>query len=134
MSQGLRWSLLALAIVLCSCSRLRVRTEYDPDATFSAYRSYAWLPTAPGQEQAAAIAQPGVRGLVIRAIDREMAHKGLVRTTPNADPEFFVSVMGWSQRRVEVTDYGYPYGPAYPHVPGSCTGPRSTWRSTRKPR
>jgi hypothetical protein len=109
-----------LAVSLAGCSTLQVKTEYDASAAFPSYRSYAWLATAPGAEQAAAIRNPAVRTLVVTAIDREMAKKGLVRTTTDANPDFYVSVIGWGQSRVEVTSYGYGYAPgmyhAYPAV------------------
>jgi hypothetical protein len=117
-----RLPVLALAAALAGCSTLKVHTQYDPAAPFASYKRYAWLATAPGAEQAAAIRDPGVRSLVVSAIDREMAHKGLVRTTPDADPDFFVSVLGWAQSRIEVTSYGYAYAPAYAYGP-SYVGP-----------
>jgi hypothetical protein len=105
------------ALTLSGCSTLKIKTEYDPQAQFASYKSYAWLATAPGVEQAAAIQNPGVRSLVVTAVDREMANRGFVRTTPDANPDFFVSVIGWGKNRVEVTNYGYAYAPGfYPYV------------------
>ncbi len=98
---------VALAAALSGCSSVQVQTQYDPAAEFARYRSYAWLATAPGAEQAAAIRDPAVRTLVVTAIDRELAKKKLTRTTPDAGPDFFVSVLGLSQNRIEVRDYGY---------------------------
>jgi hypothetical protein len=116
MSRSLR-SLAVAAGLLAGCSSLKVNTQYDPTAPFGAYRTYAWLATTPGAEQAASIRDPGVRALVVDAIDREMKRRGFVRTTPDQAPDFLVSVIGWAQNKVEVTNYGYGYAPAYMYGP-----------------
>ncbi len=112
-----RSSLLWLAAALAGCSSVKINTQYDPAAPYPTYRTYAWLATAPGAEQAAPIRDPAIRQLVVSAIDRELARKGMVRTTPDANPDFFVSVLGWAQSRIEVTNYGYAYGGAYVYGP-----------------
>jgi hypothetical protein len=108
---------LAAAAVLAGCSTLKVKTQFDPTAPYPTYKTYAWLATQPGQEQAAAIRNPAVRSLVVDAVDREMKRKGFVRTTPDQNPDFLVSVIGWGQSRVEITNYGYAYGGAYVYGP-----------------
>ncbi len=111
-------SMAALAaLLLAGCSTLKVNAQYDPAAPYPTYKTYAWLATAPGQEQVAAIRDPAVRVLVIDAVDREMKKKGLVRVTTDQNPDFFVSVIGWGHSRVEVTNYGYAYGGAYVYGP-----------------
>jgi hypothetical protein len=117
MSRSLLRSLAVLAGLLAGCSSLKVNTQYDPTAPFPTYKTYAWLATTPGAEQAAAIRDPAIRTLVVDAIDREMQRHGLVRTTPDRNPDFFVSVIGWSKNQVEVTNYGYAYAPGYVYGP-----------------
>lgn len=114
----LRLSTAVLAAALSGCATMKVSTEYDPSASFAAYRSYAWNPARPGPEQPPAIRNPAVYDLVVQAIEREMAAKGFVRTTPEQNPDFLVSVLGWAQARVEVSTYGYAYGGAYMYGPG----------------
>ena len=109
--------LLALAAALAGCSTLKVNTQYDPAAPYKDYKTYAWLDKAPGAEQAPPMRNPAVRRMVVDALDREMGKKGLVRTTPDRNPDFLVSVLGWSQSRVEVTNYGYAYGASYAYSP-----------------
>ncbi len=108
---------LAALAAATGCSSIKVQTQYDPAAPFASYKTYAWLATEPGAEQAAAIRNPAVRQLVVGALDQELRRKGLVRTTPDANPDFFVSVIGWAQSRVEITSYGYGYGGAYVYGP-----------------
>ena len=110
-------TVLAAAAVLAGCSTLKVKTQFDPSAPYPTYKTYAWLATQPGQEQAAAIRNPAVHTLVVDAVDREMKRKGFVRTTPDQNPDFYVSVIGWGQNRVEITNYGYAYSGAYMYGP-----------------
>jgi hypothetical protein len=59
--------------------------------------------------------------MIVTAIDREMAKKGLVKVGIDADPSFIVTALGWAQRQIEVTNYGYVYGGSYvygPYGPG----------------
>jgi hypothetical protein len=110
-------STLLLAAALAGCSSLKINTQFDPGAPYPTYKNYAWLSTTPGVEQAAAIRDPAARSLVITAVDREMAHRGLTRVNPDQNPDFFVSVIGWGQARVDVTTYGYAYMGAYAYGP-----------------
>jgi hypothetical protein len=112
-----RRSILVLALALAGCAGAKVNTQYDPGAPFGSYKTYAWLATQPGAEQAATVRDPGARQLIVNAVDREMARKGFTRTTPDANPDLFVSVIGWAQQRVEVSNYGYAYGGAYTYGP-----------------
>jgi hypothetical protein len=114
---SLRVSTLAVAVALAGCSSMRIRTEYDTSAQFAAYKTYAWLAAAPGPEEAPPIRDPAVHARVVEAVDREMGKKGLVRTTLDAAPDFFVTVHGWSRNRIDVVNYGYGYGGAYAYGP-----------------
>ena len=106
--------LIPLALALAGCATgAKIQTQFDPKAPYPTYKTYAWLATDPGQEQAAAVRNPQVRQMIVGAIDRELQRKGLTRVTPDEKPDLFVSVIGWGQQRVDVTTYGYAYGGAY---------------------
>jgi hypothetical protein len=115
--RSMRLCFVVLAAALVGCSSVKVRTEYDPAAPFKTYRTYAWLPTAPGPEQPAAMRNPEAYARVVAAVDREMAAKKLVRTSVDANPDFLVSVLGWTRSGVEVVNYGYTYAGAYAYGP-----------------
>lgn len=113
--------LLALTAALAGCSTVKVHTEYDPTAKFAQYETYAWNPTPAGPDQVATARDPAVRAMVVAAIDREMARKGLVKVEPDADPSFIVTALGSAQRQIEVNNYGYTYAGSYvygPYGPG----------------
>ena len=113
----LRLSAVAVAATLAGCSTMKVATEYEASAPFDTYKTWAWLSVDPGQDQAAAIRNPMVRKMVVEAVEREMAKKSLVKTSPDASPDFFVSVIGAANRRIEVTSYGYAYAGPYAYAP-----------------
>jgi hypothetical protein len=123
---SLRCSTLLLLVALAGCSTVKVKTEFDPTAQFTTYKTYAWLATAPGSEQAPTMQNPALRQRVVAVLDREMARKGLVRTSADASPDFLVSVIGCSQNRVALDDYGYAYSGTYtygPYGPGAMSVP-----------
>jgi hypothetical protein len=100
---------------------MKVHTEYNPKAPFPEYKTYAWNPTPAGPDQAPTARDPAVRAMIVAAIDREMAKKGLQRVPIDGDPSFIVTALGWAQRQIEVTNYGYVYAGSYvygPYGPG----------------
>lgn len=109
--------LLAVAAALAGCSTVKVHTEYDPKAAFAEYKTYAWNPIPAGPDQVATARDPAVRAMIVAAIDREMARKKLVKVAIDADPSFIVTALGWAQREVEVTNYGYAYAGSYVYGP-----------------
>ena len=118
---SLRVTLLALAAALVGCSTVKIKTEFDPAAPYASYKTYAWITADPGPEQAPAIRNPEIRARVIRAVDRELKEKKLVLVPREANPDFLVTVLGWAQSEIHVTNYGYAYGGAYAYGPYAAT-------------
>ena len=113
--------LLAMAAAVAGCSTMKIHTEYNPKAEFAQYKTYAWNPTPAGPDQVSTARDPAVRAMIISAIDREMARKGLVKVAIDADPSFIVTALGYATRQIEVTNYGYAYSGSYvygPYGPG----------------
>lgn len=118
---------LALAAALCAtlagCATAKVTTEFNPKADFRAYKSYAWVTSAPGPEQAPAIRNPAVLALVHQAIDRELANRGMQRVE-TGQPDLLVAVHGMAKDRIEVQTYGYAYAASpYGYYGGPMMGP-----------
>jgi Domain of unknown function (DUF4136) len=113
--------LLAVIAALAGCSTMKVHTEYDPQTAFPGYKTYAWNPTPAGPDQVPAARDPAVHAMIVAAIDREMARKGLTKVAIDADPSFIVTALGWADRQIEVANYGYAYAGSYvygPYGPG----------------
>lgn len=111
----------AVPAALAGCSTVKVHTEYDPKTQFADYKTYAWNPTPAGPDQVPTARNPAVRALVVSAVDRELARKGLVKVPIEDDPSFIVTALGWAQRQIEVNNYGYAYAGPYvygPYGPG----------------
>lgn len=96
---------LALLVYVVSCGpSISVNHDYDPAYNFTNLKTYNWIKiTVP----------EGASELVIKrfmnAIDKELETKGMTKVSE--DPDFLIAVQGLSQTKMNVTDYGYSYGP-----------------------
>jgi hypothetical protein len=80
--------LLALA---SGCTSLPVRTDYDPDAGFSAFRTYAWLERPPAADGDPRVDDnPLLHQRIHTAIDAGLQTAGYVTADPGA-ADFLVS-------------------------------------------
>ncbi|MGA2083080.1 MAG: DUF4136 domain-containing protein [Holophaga sp.] len=80
----------ALALAL-ACSGPSVRYDYDAQATFSAYRSFAWeMPPPGGPGSTRDFNNTIVSGRVQRAVETELASKGFREQGDSTDPDFLV--------------------------------------------
>jgi len=97
---------LALAV---SCSTVRYSADYDPQVTFSRYKTYDWI--IPGQDEQAALERvnPFLERRLQRAVDAEMAQRG-IELKPGV-PDLLVSVYPV----VPARDSRGRAGPAYSH-------------------
>lgn len=116
--------LLAGAVfTVLDAADVKVKTEYDRSADFTAVRSYAWLPTPPYRTHVAPeaddrfLAQDTLDAPIHAAIDRALAAKGLAPATSGAPDCFLVyyaafgmdinaSVMG--ENYAYITGWGSP--------------------------
>ncbi len=107
--------LLAALTASLGCATVSVQTEYDAKTDFAKFRTYDFLTTVPGQEQAPPVRNPMVREWINAAIGRELAAKGCTRAPTGVQPDFLVAYHAWGKTNVEVTQYGYGYypGPYY---------------------
>ena len=90
----------ALLLLLAGCSSIATSFDFDPDADFAKLKSYAWR----GQSKNDAFS-PLVYERIVSAGDRELAAKGYRKVAGN--PDFHVAAHGRTDRRVQVTDFGY---------------------------
>ncbi len=82
------WSagLLSLLSLLPACSRVRVDTQFDPEANFSSYGSFAFLPeggmkkhSAPLPRRLRAMKDPLFHAHIQEAVDETLSDKGFLR-------------------------------------------------------
>ncbi len=103
-------TMLALALAGCAPS-MRIQTDADPNADFSGYRTYTWLPLPQGGDRR--VNNPTVASRITSAVDATLNSKGLHKQT-SGDPDFFVGYHAALQGRTDATTvntyYGYGWG------------------------
>ncbi|HAB28064.1 MULTISPECIES: DUF4136 domain-containing protein [Xanthomarina] len=96
--------LFASLLLLSSCSSVRVASDYDKEADFTKYKTFAFY--KPGIDKAEINDLDKRR--MLRAIESEMLAKGF---TKSETPDLLVSIFTKSREKVNVQSSGYyPYG------------------------
>lgn len=95
--------ILVFALVLTSCSSVRVATDYDREANFDQYKTFAFF--KPGIDKAE-ISDLDKRR-ILRAIETELLAKGY---TKSEDPDMLVSMFTKSTQRVDVYNNAWGWG------------------------
>ncbi|MDP5157046.1 MAG: DUF4136 domain-containing protein [Flaviramulus sp.] len=96
-------SILALLIIVTSCSSVRVATDYDQNVAFNEYKTFAFFKTG--------IDKAEINDLdkrrILRAIEAELLAKGF---TKSENPDLLVSLFTKSQQRVDVYNNAWGMG------------------------
>ncbi len=98
---------LALGLLAAGCSTLEVNHDFDGQANFAQYRSYAWVPTPSAHQPASQL----VAQRIERAIVDELGAKGLQENA--GSPDLLVAYHTGTKDKIQVTDWGYTYGSYY---------------------
>lgn len=93
-----------LAIVfLSSCNAVRVLSDYDQKANFSAYKSYAFYKTGIDKAQISDLDKKRI----LRAIESEMSSRGFVKSE---SPDILINIFTKEQERVDVYNNNFGWG------------------------
>ena len=95
--------LLLVVFVLTSCTTVRVVSDYDREANFSEYKTFAFY--KPGIDRAEISDLDKKR--ILRAIDAELTAKGLTKAE---SPELLVSIYTKERERVDVYNNNFGWG------------------------
>ncbi|WP_346882922.1 DUF4136 domain-containing protein [uncultured Algibacter sp.] len=95
--------LLALLIVVSSCTSVRVAADYDKDATFTEYKTFAFFKTGIDKAEISDLD----KRRILRAIESELLAKGF---TKSENPDLLVSLFTKSQQRVDVYNNSWGNG------------------------
>lgn len=98
--------LLAGLALLASCSSVRVASDYDRDADFSQYNSYAFYKTGIDKAQISDLDKKRI----LRAIDTEMSSRGFVKSE---NPDLLVSIFTTEKDRVDIYNNNFGWGWGY---------------------
>jgi len=96
-------SLLALLIVVSSCSSIQVTADYDKKADFNTYKTFAFFKTGIDKAEINDID----KRRILRAIESELLEKGL---TKSENPDLLISLFTKSQQRVDVYNNAWGMG------------------------
>lgn len=124
---GVWFVVCAMAGSACSPG-IRVVSDYDPDADFSALQTFAWLPVPPPKTGDPRADSAILAGRVRRAAVADLSGKGFREVAPDAKPDFYVFYQAAVDDKIRVQStpayYGYRgwwgYG-GYPMPMGTHT-------------
>lgn len=94
---------LLVTLTLTSCSSLRVSSDYDTQADFKGYKTFAFYKK--GIDKASVSDLDKKR--IMRAIEAEMLAKGY---TKSSNPDILVSIFTKSRERVNINNNNLGYG------------------------
>jgi len=103
---------ILLLAVLSSCTSVRVLSDYDKDANFNSYTSYAYYKTGIDKAQISDLDKKRI----LRAIDSEMATRGFTKSN---SPDILVSIFTKEKEQVDVYNnywgggFGWGWNPYY---------------------
>lgn len=92
--------LLALLIVVSSCTSVRVATDYDKDAKFGEYKTFAFFKNGIDKAEISDLD----KRRILRAIEAELLAKGF---TKSENPDLLVSLFTKSREKINVYNNGY---------------------------
>ncbi|MEM8846457.1 MAG: DUF4136 domain-containing protein [Bacteroidota bacterium] len=98
------FTLPILALVfLASCSSVRVVTDYDKEANFNTFKTYAFYKTGIDKAEISDLDKKRI----LKAIDTEMAARGFVKSQ---QPDVLVSIFTKERERVDVYNNNFGFG------------------------
>lgn len=116
-------SLILLGLVLLSsCSSVRVLSDYNQEANFNEYKSYAFYKTGIDKAQISDLDKKRI----LYAIEDEMASRGFVKSE---NPDLLISIFTKEEERVDVynNNFGWGWGGAWGWGPAWAWGPGWGW-------
>lgn len=99
--------LCAATIALAACTTLRVGSDHDPAASFSAYHTYVWMPSRTKLYESP---NPLVVQRAHDAIQDALSAKGYQPVSDASQADFVVDFTIGSRERTDVRSYPAPYG------------------------
>ncbi|MGZ0015100.1 DUF4136 domain-containing protein [Yeosuana sp. AK3] len=95
--------LLAILVVITSCSSVRVAADFDKNASFNSYKTFAFFKTGIDKAEISDLD----KRRILRAIETELLAKGF---TKSENPDLLISLFTKSTQRVDVYNNYWGYG------------------------
>ncbi|RIA10609.1 uncharacterized protein DUF4136 [Flavobacteriaceae bacterium MAR_2010_72] len=96
-------SIALIALVITSCSSVRVAADYDKNADFNNLKTFAFFKTGIDKAEISDLD----KRRILRAIESELLAKGF---TKSENPDMLVSIFTKSQQRVDVYNNAWGFG------------------------
>lgn len=118
---------MLVLLFLSSCTSVRVLSDYDKDADFNAYKSYAFYKTGIDKAQISDLDKKRI----LKAIDAELSSRGFVKSE---NPDILISIFTKEKEQVDIYNnywgggyYGWGWNPWYwgPGMGGSTVSTRT---------
>lgn len=116
--------ILLLGILAVSCSSVKVATDYDKEADFNSYKTFAFFKTGIDKAEISDLD----KRRILRAIEAELLAKGY---TKSENPDMLVSIFTKSQQRVDIYNNTWGWGGFGPRWGGY--GPGWGWGWNNQP-
>ena len=97
---------MMVLLFLSSCSSVRVLSDYDKEANFNNYKSYAFYKTGIDQAQISDLDKKRI----LKAIDSELSSRGYVKSE---NPDLFISIFTKEKKEVDVFNNNWGWGGAW---------------------
>ncbi len=94
---------LLLVFMVVSCTSVKVATDYDRNANFNTYKTFAFFKTGIDKAEISDLD----KRRILRAIETELMAKGF---TKSENPDMLVSLFTKSQQRVDVYNNAWGWG------------------------
>ena len=105
--------------VVSSCTSVRVASDYDENADFTQYKTYAFFKEGLDKAEISDLDKKRI----MRAIDAEMQAKGF---TKSESPDMLINIFTRSNEQVNVNNWGYGYGWGWGYSPWMWGGNYAT--------
>lgn len=111
---------VAFALFIAGCSSVSITTDYDHEANFAAYKTFAWMTVSQDVVTANATTNMFQNSLVDKrfrsAVNARLQAKGM--SQDSASPDIYLMYHTGTENKVNVTNYGYGYGPRWGYGTG----------------
>ena len=103
---------LLLVVLLASCSSVQVASDYDRNANFTAYKTYAFYKTGIDKAEISDLDKKRI----LKAIDAEMTYRGFHKSK---NPDILISIFTKEKQQVDVYNnywggaFGWGWSPYY---------------------
>jgi len=115
-----RLLVIALLLSLTGCATIRISTQYNPKATFSDLKTYAWIVSPEGATGDPRLDNPKLHSEIRQAVERRLLAQGYEKKE-SGTPDFWVGYHAAIERKESVRAINESSG--YAPAEGWRTGP-----------